>query len=166
MKIRLISEQYIKENSPLSINVQMKDVFPHIDIAQDTNLAQILGSDFLESIKTKFNNQSLNPDEITLVNDYIKPALLWRSLSLSLPFIHYNIRNKGLIQNTDEAGVSSDIVAYKLLNSTLTERAETYETLLLKFLCKNSSLYPDFKQQSGLTPPSDDDAYDFGILLY
>lgn len=165
-KIRLITETYFKENSPVTENVQMKDVYPHIDAAQDINLRNILGSEFLDYIKTQYNNQVLTADEIELVQDYIQPAVLYRALYLALPFMQFNLRNKGVMVNTDDAANAAGFSEFKFLLQMIKDRAESNEELLRTYLCKEGSRYPLYKTQDGLTPPDKSTNWDGGLIFY
>jgi len=165
-KIRLITESYFKDNSPVTENVQMKDVFPHIDAAQDINLRNILGSEFMEYIKTQYAAQALTTDEIELVSGYIQPAVLYRALYLALPFMQFNLRNKGVMVNTDDAANAAGFSEFKFLLQTVKDRAESNEELLRLYLCKEGSKYPLYKTQTGLTPPDPSTNWDGGLLFY
>jgi len=165
-KIRLITESYFKDNSPVTENVQMKDIFPHIDAAQDINLRNILGSEFMEYIKTQYAAQALTPDEIELVGGFIQPAVLYRSLFLALPFMQFNLRNKGVMINNDDAANAAGFSEFKFLLQTVKDRAESNEELLRLYLCKEGNRFPLYKTQNGLTPPDNSTNWDGGLLFY
>lgn len=165
-KIRIITENYIKENTPLTENNQMKDIFPHIDTAQEVHLQHILGSDFYEDILNKFGNQTLDPDEVKLVSDYIKPALLYRTLYLSLPFIQYNLRNKGFMVNTDDSSNAANQNEFLFMYNIVRDRAIGNEELLKKYLCKNDKLFPKYKNPDGLIKPNKSSKNNGGLFFY
>lgn len=165
-KIRLITETYFKENSPVTENVQMKDVFPHIDAAQDINLRNILGSEFFDYIKVNYAAQTLTETEIELVHDFIQPAVLYRTLYLSLPFMQFNLRNKGVMVNTDDAAAAAGFSEFKFLLQTIKDRAESNEELLRLYLVKEGSQYPLFTTQNGLTLPDKSTNFDGGLIFY
>lgn len=166
MKIRLITENYFKDNSPVTENVQMKDIYPHIDAAQDINLRQILGSEFFKYIKGKYDTQILTPNEIILMRDYIQPSVLYRTLAYALPFMQFNLRNKGVMVNTDDAANAAGFSEFKFLLQTVKDRAENNEELLRLYLHKNTELYPEYKLQNGLTPPDNSTNFDGGLIFY
>jgi len=164
---RFISENYIKENSPVTENVDPKDLYPHIVTAEETYLVSILGSDFYSHLIDAFNDEALTDDEETLVLNYLKPTVLWRSITLALPWIHFNLRNKGVVQNTDEAATSADFNSFKFIRQEATSRAEREETLLKTYLTKNTELYPEYEDQDdSLEPPSSANNLDSGLIFY
>lgn len=166
MKVRFISEAYIKDNSPITENNQMKDIFPHIDTAQEVYLQQIMGSVFYNDIISKYDTQTLNQKEIELMTFYIKPAVLYRTIYLALPFIQYNLRNKGLMVNTDDAANPTSHNEFKFMYNIIQTRAEGNENLLKKYLCDNSKDFPLYNDDSGLIKKNTNTGYDFGLLMY
>lgn len=165
-KIRLITENYFKENSPVTENVQMKDIFPHIDAAQEINLRNILGSEFLDYIKIQYAAQALTPDEIKLVGGFIQPAILYRTLAYALPFMQFNIRNKGVMVNLDDAANAAGFSEFKFLLQTIKDRAESNEELLRLYLDKEGNKFPLYNTQNGLTPPDKSTNWDGGLIFY
>jgi UDP-galactopyranose mutase len=162
----LISENYIKTNSPVTDMVQAKDLYPHIQTAQFNFLRVTLGSDFYDHILDAFENQTLTPDEITLVQDYIQPSLLYRTLALALPFMQYNLRAKGLMVNSDDSAAAAGINELKFIINETKNRAEVLEEYLRSYLCKYANLYPLYKTQNGLTPPDNSTNFDSGLVFY
>jgi hypothetical protein len=166
MAIYLITEQYIKENSPVTSNVNMKDLFPNITAAQTLFLQPILGSEFYEHIIQAFDNQTLTPDEVTLVQDYIKPGVLWRTLALSLPWLQFNLRAKGVLTSTDDFAFPTSTPDLKYIINEAANRAEFQEKLLNVYLCKEASLFPLYKTQSGLIEPQKKNNSGHGLIFY
>jgi len=161
-----ISETYIKNNSPVTYNIDSKDLYSHVDTAEQVHIQSILGSEFYDDLKTKYEAQTLSTDESTLVQYWIKPADLWRSLALALPWIHYNLRNKGFMDNTDDNASHTGFSEFKFMLNETTNRAEFLENQLIKYLCENSSLFSLYTSQDGLTPPNSENRFDSGLGMY
>jgi hypothetical protein len=164
--IRLITENYIKDNSPVTDLVQAKDLYPHIDSAQFLFLRVQLGSEFYDHILQRYQDQTLTNDEIELVQLYIQPALLWRTIALAIPFIQYNLRAKGLMVNTDDSASAAGITEVKFILNEAKNRAEAAEEYLRKYLCKEGRKFPEYRQQNGLTPPDTSTNWDSGLIMY
>ena len=164
--ITLITERYIKENTPLSQNISAKDIINNIIPAQDLHVQPIMGTNFYNYLLTKYDNQTLSADEIILV-EYIQPGLAYRSASMTLPFLNYQIKNKGVqTQNGDNSeSVGSGVVTY--LKNELDNRAEFYETRLINYLCENKDLYPNYiNDNNDDIKPGNDKPYDGGFIFY
>jgi hypothetical protein len=161
-----IDEQYIKENSPITNNVDSKQLYPHVVDAELINLSQILGDEFYKHLIYKYENNTTTADEDELIDEYIKPAVLWRSIWLAVPFLYNDIRNKGFIVNTDDNGAQSSASEVNYLRKVIGDRAGYKESLLNKYLCKNREKFPQFRQQEGLVKPNNRDTNDYGIVFY
>ena len=148
-----IDEEYIKVSTPVTLNVAPKNLYPHAKDAQDMQLTEILGTEFLSDLLEKYIDGSLSPEETTLVEDYIKPALVFRALHLALPFINLNINNKGVMGYTDDNGVRPDNSQYNSLKKTVDDRATFRENLLIKYLAANCDTFNLYKTQTSLTTP-------------
>lgn len=167
--ITFIDEDYIKKNSPVTYNVQPVDLYPHLDDAQQIHIQNILGDTFYEDLLTKFDAGTLNTDEQTLVDKYLKPALLWRTLWLALPFLTSQLRSKGLIQYSDESGQQSDIKSFYFVRNVVEDRAGYRENLMVKYLKKNESLFPLYKNVSNddiIKPDKEQNNQDMGFIFY
>lgn len=161
-----IDEVYIKENSPITSNVDPKNLKSHIVDAQNMQLAEILGTDFLKYLLDKYVLNTLSVEELKLVDEYIKPALVYRAFYLALPFITLNINNKGVIDYTDDNAVNPSFQVFNSLRNSIDDRASFRENLLLKYLCKNSKDFPLYKTQDSLTPPSTESRNSSGFIFY
>lgn len=164
--MNFITETYLKEKSPITTNVDPKDLYPHIDSAEKLFTRVILGSSFYDYLIDKFESQTLNSDETELVQNYVKPAVMWRTLVLALPWINYNLRNKGIMQNTDDNANTTDFGIYRYMQNEAKNRAEQSENELQKYLCKNASDFPQYQNQDGLTPPNKSTNWDSGLIMY
>jgi hypothetical protein len=165
--VLLVSEQYLRDNLPISRNLDTKDIKPNIQSAQELYLQEILGNNFYDYILTTFSAQTLNADEITLVQDYIKPAVAYRTLAMALPFLSLQIKNKGPQTQSDDFSQPSDFRGLTFLISNAENRAEFYEERLKKYLCKYSSLYPQYTSNNNdIIPPIPGNRFDSGLLFY
>lgn len=167
--IYLIGQTYIRQNSPITANVQDKDLFPHIIAAQELYTQKLLGSEFYNVILDSYSAQTLSGSYATLVSEYIKPQVLWRTLDFALPWIATNLRGKGLVQNTDDNAIVATPSDMRYLRNEARDRAEFQENLLWKYLCKNRELFPEFVQQTNpLVEPlkDNDNLFDSGVVFY
>ena len=165
--ILFISETYLRDNTPLSQNLDIQDIVPNIDPAQDMYIQPILGTNFYNALLLIYSAQPLNANETVLVN-HIKPALAYRAAEMSMPFIQYQIKNKGPQTQSGDNSSSVDNPVLSYLRNELKNRAEFYETRLVKYLCANASLFPDYQTNNGtdITPSNQRNAFDSGFALY
>ncbi len=65
--VLFINETYLKNNSVVDENTDMKVIQPTIEDAQNIHLHPVLGSDLFNDLKDKIINDTLNVDEETLI---------------------------------------------------------------------------------------------------
>ena len=163
--ILLIGEQYLKEKTPLSNNIDIELLKSNIEFAQDSSIQDILGTNLYNDIQVKYSAQTLSSIEIDLVN-LIKPTLAYRSAEQSMPFINAQIRNKGINQLNSENATQADIGYMRYLREELRSRAEFLSQRVIKFLCNNSDSFPLYTTSNEDIEPSKKDGYtDFDLYF-
>lgn len=169
-----ISEQYLRDFTPISNNIDVELIKPHIEYYEDSYIQDILGTNLYNDLKAKFASQTLSPDETTLVF-LLKPAIAYGATQLAIPFINTEIRNKGLMQINAENAQQSEIERMRLLRQELRDRSDFYVQRIQSYLNVNSGLFtlytftnddmnPDIKQsyESDIYIESCN-CYEFGI---
>jgi Fic family protein len=92
---------------------------------------------------TKFNNQTLNSNELVLL-EMIKEAIGWRCVAQTVYPLSRQIKNKGLQSQSGEFSESVDLTEIKFGMSHYAQFAQVYENQIIKYLEKNKNLFPDF----------------------
>jgi hypothetical protein len=141
--ILLISETYLKENSPINANVDPKDILPHIDRSQDLWTQELLGTNFYNYILNSYSAQTLNNYEVELVSR-IKIALVYRTCEMALPFINYNIKNKGIQSQFGDYSNQVGVEEMRILRWELRNKAEFYDERVKSYLKENSKQFPQY----------------------
>lgn len=160
-----VTENYIKTNTPITKNVDVTDVMPWLKTVSDQRVQPILGTYFYNDILTKYNAQTLNANETTLV-EYIQPIVAWFGASASAFGLSYQIKNKGIQQ---QFGDYSSQVTFSEVTFTMEHLEQIgffYINRLKFYLTENKDLFPNFisddNKDSDLKPiitkcDSDDD---------
>jgi len=132
-----ITETYLKTNTPITANVDVTDVTPYIATQSALRIQPILGTTFYNHMLTAYNNQTLTPDEIDLV-EFIQPVIAWRSAEDAVFGLTYQLKNKGLqTQNGDySASVSRSEVAFGMEHYA--QKASFFEQRLIRWLLANN----------------------------
>jgi len=167
--IYFVTENYLKNQTPITANVDVTDVTPFIKTQSDMRVQPILGTYFYKHMLTGYNAQTLNNDEETLVT-YIQPVVAWRSAEDAVFGLSYQLKNKGLqMQNGDySTSVSQSEVAFA--QDHYAQKASFYETRLFNYLKENKDLYPEFtsdlNKDSDIKPTkTKDNGYTDSILI-
>jgi len=143
-EILLISDVYIKKYTNVNGAVDPNLLYPSIYLAQDKFLAPYLGTNLYEKIKNDVANNTLAGDYLTLVDDYARRVVLWWAMVEAAPALTYKIDNATMVQRTSEDSTPVPDVVFKDQLNKWQQNAEHYTSLMVDYLCANSSLFPEY----------------------
>ena len=75
-QVLFIKVQDLKKNTIIDGNVDVDKILPYIKISQEIHIQNFLGTKLYEQIETKITNNNLTGHYLTLVNNYVQPALI------------------------------------------------------------------------------------------
>ena len=102
MAVLFISENYVKNNSLIDENVDVRLILPSIRDSQELRIHPILGTPLYEDLKTKISGGTLTADDITLLDNYIAPSMLqWTMYECSASML-FKYRNKSVATKSSE----------------------------------------------------------------
>ena len=125
--IYFVTEAYLKSNTTVGLNVDANIITPAIVTAADTFVRSIIGTPFYNYLLTQFNNQVLDPDEVTLVQDYIKNAVAWRAASEIVAAASYQLKNKGVQTQSGDFSMSPEYRAIMWNIQHTSDKATFYD---------------------------------------
>ena len=100
-KILLMTADYYKRNSVVNLNVDDELIHPQIIKAQNLNIERVLGTNLFDVLIAEVTSGTVSARMITLLEDYIQPALVeWVTYS-SILYFNYKIINIYINQNFD-----------------------------------------------------------------
>lgn len=146
-----VTEKNLQDFTPININVEPKEVLPHLEYAEFNWLRGILGQNLFDDLKEKYVAQVLNSDEADLVQ-YCKSVVSYRALAEALPFLSIKIRNAGAVRLSGENFTASSTSDIKYLQDHLRQRSEYFEKRLSDYLCDKGNLFPLYKFSNDNNP--------------
>jgi len=161
--IYFITEEYLKNNTPITNNVDITDVAPYIRTQAEMRLTSILGTYFYNDLLVKYNDQTLNANETALV-EYIQPVVAWRSAEDAVFGLSYQLKNKGVqVQFGDfSQNVSQSEIAFNMEHYG--QKGAWFENRLTFYILDNKDLFPTFtstlNKDSDIKPADDCDDTD------
>lgn len=149
--VMLISPKKVKEYGNINLNVDDGEIGAAIRISQSIYLREVVGQDLIEHIQQLiYNKVKGNPDNIddpenepykVLLEDYLTPALVYRTAVELCQILTLKIRNMGLVKNNDTNVETTSA-------SELSHMKEYYDTFvndaynrIADFLCENKKAY-------------------------
>lgn len=143
----LVSPSKIKQLTSVNENVEESDMFTAALNAQNTDLQPVIGSRLLWKLQELVSEGTLslesNMPYKVLLDQYIQPYLCTMSALKLVPVISYKMRNKGLVNTSDDKVSNSSWTEMKSFMELLRTESTTYANLLKEFLTKNYSLFPE-----------------------
>ena len=140
----LISEKYVKENSEIDENVDMKYILPTIWYCQKQYLENTLGTPLFDDLLAKIIAGTLAGNDLILVDAYIADALLmWVRMEVQIPLL-YKLRNKSVAKNNSEFSQPIDYQEHRYLKDDYKTKAVFFSKRLDEYLCYSvgQNLFP------------------------
>ena len=146
--IYFVTEQWLENNTPITSNVDATDVSIWLTVNAENWVRKIIGTYFFNDLLKKYNNQTLSADEITLV-DMMKPAIAWRAASDAVYGLSYQLKNKGLTQQSGDYSEPSELNEVQFGMEHYAQKAANYEQVIYDYLSDydNAELYPNFESK-------------------
>lgn len=144
LNILFINEELIKSRTAVSQGIDGKQLLPVIKLAQDKFIMPALGTSLYNRLQQGVSNNDLNPDEKTLLNDYVTDALLWFTIGEMVIMTSFQFFSKGVMQKTSEESNSPSKGQLELLQRNYMSNGEFYKTRLIDYLRENSELFEQY----------------------
>jgi hypothetical protein len=171
--VLFISEQKLKDNTPITDNVDSSELRFAIQQSQAIQLQESLGTNLYEYLLKIVDDNTVNTD-ISLIrykellNNFIQPTLIAWSYYLSLDNFWVKFMNVGLVQNRNEQGSAVDLKTLQYLKNNARNQAEFQDNLLRRHLLFRSGWYPEYfsgNLNDGQLPPETDSAFKANMTL-
>jgi len=134
----------VKRLTVLDGNLDNDKFIQFLWVAQEIHIQNILGSDLYEKIQSDIAGSSLTGAYQTLVETYIKPALVHMAVYEYLPFAPYNVSNKGVFKYTSESAVVADRDDIEDMRNAAKNHGDYYILRLKNYIRANESSYPEY----------------------
>ena len=168
-KALFITTTVLKKRSIISGNLDPDKIVQFIEVAQDTHIQNYLGGKLYKKMQTLITgdtiNQAGNADYKTLLDDYIKPMLIWFAQSDYIPFAAFQISNGGVYKHRSENSDTASMEEVNMLARRALETAEFYTRRFMDHMDHFSYLYPEYLESSNEDMMPDKDTNFGGIFL-
>ena len=168
-KALFITTTDLKKRSIISGNLDPDKIVQFIEVAQDTHIQNYLGGKLYKKMQTLITGntigQAANADYKTLLDDYIKPMLIWFAQSDYIPFAAFQISNGGVYKHRSENSDTASMEEVNMLARRALETAEFYTRRFMDHMDHFSYLYPEYLESSNEDMMPDKDTNFGGIYL-
>ena len=165
-KALFITTKDIKRYSVLSGNVDPDKFIYMVEIAQDTEVQNYLGTKLLEKLQDLIIagtiNDPANASYKTLLETYVKPMTIYWALVCYMPFAAYTVANGGVYKHTSESSVTVDKDEVDYLVEKYRDIAQFYTNNFIDFMVYNQNTYPEYNANTQDDTYPDTSNADFG----
>ena len=170
IKALFISVSELKKKSIIDGNVDSDKILQYIEIAQDIHIQNYLGGNLYKAMQELIVNGKINDlinvDYKELLDEYIKPMLVWYTQSTYLPYTVFQVSNGGTFKHRSENSdsVTKDEMDYLVQKAR--DTAEFYTKRYMEYICNNSNKYPEYNNTTiGEMYPDKDINYTGGWFM-
>lgn len=164
-EVLLITRADLVKYTAINGNVDTDKFIQFIKLAQDIHIQNYLGTDLLEKIKTDVENETIANPYLDLLEDYVKPMLIYFAFSEYLPWSAYTIANKGVYKHTSENATNVEKVEIDYLVEKSRQMANYYTKRFVDYICYNSSDFPEYTSNANEDVNPDKNAYKTNWML-
>ena len=147
-----ITRNDIIKNSPLQGAIDADALLPFISTAQVKYLKNLLGTVLYEFLQAKITDgtiSSLNSYYQDLLDDHIKPTLIWYACVEYIPFSSIQFKSNGAVKQQSEQGVAPSKTEIDYLKQQAQTNADYYALRLQNYLIAYSNNIPQYLQSVG-----------------
>jgi hypothetical protein len=147
-----INRNDIIKNTPLQGAIDADALLPFVRTAQDKYIKNLIGTvlfDFLQAQITANTVGSLSIWYQTLLDDYIKNALMWYSAVEYIPFSSVQFKSNGAVKQQSEQGIAPTKGEIDYLLTKAQNNADYYALRLQNYLIAYSQYIPQYLQSVG-----------------
>jgi hypothetical protein len=143
-----IDDQYLKDYTPLGKSVDINEIYPFVEEAQNVYIQDVLGTPLYIDLEYKlYTGVTYSNIERQLVDICSKGLAYW-TVYMALPHLAIKIRNLGVARPTATDAQVSTIDEMKYVREEMKNLGEFWNTRVVNFLCENSTLFPLYQAAS------------------
>ena len=167
--VLFISEEKLKDSTAINLNVDPNLLLPYVRQAQKLYVEPKLGTQLTQKLKDLITAGTIgdvaNAAYKTLLDDYIGDMLPNWAFYHAVPFLRFKIENGNIYSKTSETGNALSTEESQSLREEVSNTAQYYTERLIEYITNNTSLFPEYNQNSGSDVNPDRNAYYNGMNL-
>lgn len=139
-----ITLKELKQFTALNGNIDNDKLEQFLKIAQDTHIYNYLGSNLFKKINDDIVADTLSGNYESLLNNYIKPMVIHWAMVEIMPFVAYQIANKGMFKHNSENSTTVDKNEVDFLIEKERQIAQNYSQKFIDYMTVNYGLFPEY----------------------
>jgi hypothetical protein len=151
--VLFVSEQRVKDFTPLNANVDSSELRWGISQSQTIFIQESLGTRLFEKMGELVQTNDIeDPQYIRykeLLNNYIQPTLIWYSAVEYIPFSSVSFKSEGAVKHLSDQSVAPAKSEVDYLKYHAQSNADYYATRLQNYLISYSNQIPQYLESIG-----------------
>lgn len=147
--ILYLNPRLVKRDTPLGSQVDDNLIVPYIRMAQDKEILPFLGSSLDRKLKAEIDADTLADPYLTLVDDYLVPALAQFVFVMAAPAIRVRFSNNSVSVVTSEQGQTASRNDMKPVIDNSRQMAEFYRERMIEHIRHNLDDFPEYQDNQG-----------------
>ena len=145
-----ITRNDIIKQTPLQGAIDADKLLPFMRTAQDKYMLNLLGTVLFDKLQDDITNgDAFTGVYETLIEDYIKPTLIWYACVEYIPFSGISFKSEGSFKHQSESSISPGKNEIDYLLAKALNNADYYATRLQDYLIAYSVQIPEFLESVG-----------------
>ena len=147
-----ITRNDIIKNSPLQGAIDADALLPFMSTAQVKYIKNLIGTvlyDYLQAQIIAGTVSSLSVAYQDLLDDHIKPTLIWYTCVEYIPFSSIQFKSNGAVKQTSEQGTAPSKLEIDYLKQQAQSNADYYALRLQNYLISYSNSIPQYLESVG-----------------
>jgi hypothetical protein len=147
-----ITRNDIIKNTPLQGAIDADKLLPFVRTAQDKYMLNLLGTVLFDYLQAKIIDSSFSTLDVyyqDLMNDHIKPTLIWYSAVEYIPFSSVSFKSEGAVKHLSDQSVAPAKSEVDYLKYHAQSNADYYATRLQNYLISYSNQIPQYLESIG-----------------
>jgi hypothetical protein len=147
-----ITRNDIIKNTPLNGAIDADKLLPFVRTAQDKYMLNLLGTVLFYYIQERITANTISTLDAyyqDLINDHIKPTLIWYSCVEYIPFSQISFKSEGAVKHMSEQSVAPSKTEIDYLLNKALNNADWYATRLQNYLISYSNEIPQYLESVG-----------------
>lgn len=145
-----ITRNDIIKNTPLQGAIDADRLLPFVRTAQEKYLLNLLGTVLYNKLQDDIEAQTpFTGIYLQLMNDYVKPTLIWYACVEYIPFSSTQFKSEGAIKYKSEQSEAVSKSEIDYLSQKAQDNADWYATRMQDFLIAYSTQIPEYLESVG-----------------
>lgn len=155
--VLLINKDDVTHYTSVSGSIDEFKLNVHINNAQILYIEPILGSSLYERLLDLVDTNTISgfTDYNNLLINYITPSLVFHTIELYVPLNAFQVAEGGMFQYSPNNYAYSPLNDIDRISAKYRIIGEKYDSKLASYLCKNSNLFTEYENNTGLIERSD-----------